>query len=207
MEYITSNSYRAGKARVEIFEFGEDGNLLLPPRIVIDGFDDKKCFYASLTTGDVNNDGQNELIIGWKRKQAVNKATLLGYKISDRAVPVYTFDYESDSLDMAYFEKMMVVADADNDGKNELIVSTRGDNQSENISSGHLGYVWMYKIDDTGKINKTLLLDFNNEKAESSWLAVGDADNDGKNEIVLATGKGDRTKEGLSYVLLLEKEE
>jgi hypothetical protein len=33
---------------------------------------------------------------------------------------------------------------------------------------------------------------------------VGDADNDGKNEVVLATGKGDRTKPGKSYVLLLE---
>jgi hypothetical protein len=64
----------------------------------------------------------------------------------------------------------------------------------------------MYKIADNGKINKTLLVDFNEDKAESSWLDVGDADNDGKNEIILATGKGDRTKKGTSYIVLLKKE-
>jgi len=36
--------------------------------------------------------------------------------------------------------------------------------------------------------------------------AAGDADNDGKNEIILATGKGDRTKKGRSYIVLLKKE-
>lgn len=35
---------------------------------------------------------------------------------------------------------------------------------------------------------------------------VENADNDGKNEIILATGKGDRTKPGTSYVVLLRKE-
>jgi 6-phosphogluconolactonase (cycloisomerase 2 family) len=206
MEYIASNSYRAGKARVEIFEFDDNGDIIIPPRLVIDGFDGKACFYASLIIGDVDNDGKNELIIGWKQNQKINKATLLGYHIDENVTPVFTFAYESDSLDMAYFEKMMAVADADNDGKNELIVSTRGDNQSENITSRHLGYVFMYKINDYGKITKTLLVDFNDDKAESSWLDVGDADNDGKNEIILATGKGDRTKKGTSYIVLLKKE-
>jgi len=36
-------------------------------------------------------------------------------------------------------------------------------------------------------------------------IEIGDADNDGKNEILLATGKGDRTKPGTSYVVLIEK--
>ena len=206
MEYIASNSYRSGKARVEIFEFDDNGDIIIPPRLVIDLFNGKACFYASLIIGDVDNDGKNELIIGWKQNQKINKATLLGYHIDENVTPVFTFAYESDSLDMAYFEKMMAVADADNDGKNELIVSTRGDNQSENITSRHLGYVFMYKINDSGKITKTLLVDFNEDKAESSWLDVGDADNDGKNEIILATGKGDRTKKGRSYIVLLKKE-
>lgn len=205
VEYITSNSFRAGKARVEIFEFDEHGDLVLPPRLVIDGFDGKKCFYASLVIGDVDNDGQNELIVGWKREQKINKATLLGYRVSDKAVPVYTFANEDKDLDMAYFEKMMAIADADNDGKNELVISTRGDNQSEKITSEHLGYVFLYKIDAQRNIHNTLLVDFNKKKAESSWLAVGDADNDGKNEVILATGKGDRTKKGTSYVVIVKK--
>jgi len=205
VEYITSNSFRAGKARVEIFEFDNNGDLVIPARVVIDGYDGKKCFYASLVVGDVDNDGQNELIVGWKQDQKINKATILGYRVNDKAVPVYTFANEDRNLDMAYFEKMMAVADADNDGKNELVISTRGDDQSEKITSKHLGYVFLYKIDAMGKIHKTLLVDFNKDKAESSWLAVGDADNDGRNEIVLATGKGDRTKRGISYVVIIKK--
>ena len=36
-------------------------------------------------------------------------------------------------------------------------------------------------------------------------VEIGDADNDGLNEIILATGEGDRTKKGTSYVLMVEK--
>ena len=36
-------------------------------------------------------------------------------------------------------------------------------------------------------------------------VEIGDADNDGLNEIILATGEGDRTKKGTSYVLMIEK--
>jgi hypothetical protein len=205
VEYITSNSFRKEAAKVEIFEFDHKGDLVTPPRIVIDGYDNKKCFYASLTVGDVDNNGLNELIVGWKQTQDINIGTVLGYNVESEAVPGYTFAYEDENLDLSYFEKMMAVADADNDGKNELILSTRGDNLSEKIASKHLGHVYLYKIDDSGKIHSTRIVDFNEEKAESSWLAVGDADNDGKNEIVLATGKGDRTKKGLSYVVIVRK--
>ena len=204
VEYITSNSFRREAAKVEIFEFDSEGELVTPPRIVIDGYDNKKCFYASLIVGDVNNNGLNELIVGWKQTQEINKGTVLGYTVDSDAVPVYTFAYEDENLDLSYFEKMMVVADADNDGKNDFVLSTRGDNLSEKISSQHLGHVYLYKINSSGEIRKTRVVDFNEENAESTWLAVGDADNDGKNEIVLATGKGDRTQKGTSYVVILD---
>jgi hypothetical protein len=205
VEYITSNSFRKEAAKVEIFEFDGKGDLITLPRIIIDGYDNKKCFYASLTVGDVDNNGLNELIVGWKQTQDINRGTVLGYTVKSEAFPAYTFAYEDENLDLSYFEKMMAVADADNDGKNELILSTRGDNLSEKIASKHLGHVYLYKIDEKGKIQKTLVVDFNEEHAESSWLAVGDANNDGKNEIVLATGKGDRTKAGTSYVVIVSK--
>jgi len=206
VEYLASNSFRREEAKVEIFEFDANGNLITPPRLVIDGYDGKGCFYASFMVGDVDNNGTNELIVGWKQDQRVNRGTVLGYNITDKADKVYTFAYEDENLDMSYFEKMMAISDADNDGKNELILSTRGDNMSEKIKSDHLGHVFQYKIDKAGKINKTLLVDLDVAKAGSSWLAVGDADNDGKNEIVLATGKGDRTKPGTSYLIIIENE-
>jgi len=207
-EYITANGFRAGKAAVEIYEFDDRGELLVPPRLVVDGFGGRTCFYASIAVGDVDNNGENEMVVAWKRDQKVNKTTLLGYRVSAEGEvrPVYTFADEDEDLDMAYFEKMMAIADVDHDGLNELIVSTRGDNLSEYITSRHLGYVFLYKVAPAGTISKELLVDFHQDKAESSWLAVGDADNDGRNEIVLATGKGDRTKPGRSYVVVIERE-
>lgn len=205
-EYITSNSFRDKAAKVEIYEFDKSGELIIPPRIVVDGFDGRGCFYASMTVGDIDNNGSNELVVGWKEDQKINKGTVLGYKVDSIASKVYTFAYQDTALDMSYFEKMMVIADADNDGKNELILSTRGDNISEFIGSHHLGYVFMFKVADAGAVERELLVDLNEKYAGSSWLAVGDADNDGKNEIVLATGKGDRRKPGTSFVILVEKE-
>jgi len=145
------------------------------------------------------------MIVGWKIDQKINKATLIGYKVGETADPAYVFERETEDLDMAYFEKMMAVADADNDGKNELVVSTRGDEMSEFITSKHLGHVFMYSIGGSGEIERELLCNFDDRYAESSWVAVGDADNDRLNEIVLATGKGDRTKPGVSYVVLLDR--
>jgi hypothetical protein len=204
VEYITSNSFRKEDAKIEIFEFDDEGELILPPRLVIDGYDGKRCFYASVIIGDVENDGMNELVIGWKQEQSINKGTLLGYQVGDVAEKKYTFAYEDKDLDLSYFEKMMVIADADNDGLNELLVSTRGDNLSEFIESEHMGHLFMWFVSNN-EIERELLLNFHEGVASSSWIDVGDADNDGLNEIILATGEGDRTLKGKSYVVLVEK--
>ena len=206
VEYITSNSYRKNKATVEIYEFDKAGELIVPPRLVINGYDGKACFYASIIVGDVDNDNKNELIIGWKQHQMVNEGTLIGYDVAEQVTKKYTFAYEDKELDLSYFEKMMVVADANNDGKNELVVSTRGDEKSEDNKSNHLGHVFMWSVNSVG-IERTLLINLNKKIASSSWIDVGDADNDGKNEIIVATGHGDRTKKGTSFILLVEKED
>ncbi|HPO15778.1 MAG TPA: VCBS repeat-containing protein [Candidatus Hydrogenedentes bacterium] len=206
VEFLTSNGFRAGRARVELFEFDDKGELQTPPRLVLDGYEGNPCFYASLLVGDVDNCGKNELIIGWKKEQKVNKATLLGYRVDQDAKIVYSFERDTEDLDMAYFEKMMVIADANNDKKNELVISTRGDNVSEFITSTHLGHVFQYSVDTSGALQKTMLVNFAEDFAESSWLAAGDADNDGRNDVVLATGKGDRTRPGTSVIILLNSQ-
>jgi len=206
MEYLTANGFRAGKARVEIFDIDEKGELAPEPRVAIADCGGKGCFYASFTVGDLNNDGRNELVAGWKREQKINMCTLVAYSVGKaEATPVAWLERDTRDLDMGYFEKMMAVADADNDGKNELVISTRGDNVSEFITSDHLGRAYIYRVGADGKSTRETLADFREQDAESSWLAVGDADNDGMNEVVLATGKGDRTKPGVSYIVLLEK--
>ena len=204
VEYITSNSFRKEDAKVEIFEFDASGELILPPRLVIDGYDGKRCFYASVIIGDVDNDSKSELVIGWKQDQEINKGTILGYLVGEEVEKKYTFAYEDKDLDLSYFEKMMVIADADNDGKNELLVSTRGDNLSERIKSEHMGHLFMWSVSNKC-IDRELLVNLHQGIAGSSWIDVGDADNDGLNEIILATGQGDRTQKGISYVLMVEK--
>ena len=206
VEFVTANGFRAGRARLEVFEFDAAGELAAAPRIALEGYEGNPCFYVSAVIGDVDNDGRNELVAGWKREQSVNLATLIAYRVGGEgdAVPVCVLERETPDLDMAYFEKMMAVADADNDGKNELVVSTRGDNMSEFITSAHLGRVYLYRVAG-GVAERTVLADLNGARAESSWLAVGDADNDGANEVVLATGKGNREQPGVSHVLLLKK--
>jgi hypothetical protein len=204
VEYITSNGFRKADAKVEIFEFDDKGELIVPPRLVIDGYDGKRCFYASVIIGDLDNDSHNEMVIGWKQEQNVNRGTILGYRVGDEAEIKYTFAYEDKDLDLAYFEKMMVIADADNDGSNELLVSTRGDNLSERIDSQHLGHLFMWSVNNDD-VDRELLVNLHDGVAGSSWIAVGDADNDGTNEIILATGKGDRTQKGSSYVLMVQK--
>jgi hypothetical protein len=54
-----------------------------------------------------------------------------------------------------------------------------------------------------GQVRRELLLDFNQDLVESSWLAVGDGD--GRPELVLATGWGESTLPGISWVLAVRK--
>lgn len=205
-ELIVVNGFREGKAKVEIFEFDVSGELITPARISIDGFDKHKCFEASTVVGDVNNDGNNELIVAWKRGESINDATVIAYAIDERATPFLTFAYKDKNLDTGMFENAMEVADIDNDGKNELILSTRGEVQGLGGTMGSkLAKVFSYKV-NFDKIEKELILDFYENVAWTSMLAVGDADNDGRNEVILATGRGNREKPGSSYVVLLEKE-
>jgi hypothetical protein len=206
-ELILSNGYRDNAARVQIHDLDPvTGDPSPQPRLVIDGYDGHGAFYASIAVGDLDGDGRPELIVGWKGKQDVNRATLLAYHVSGASAEVaYLLADEDPSFDLGYFEKMIAVADVDGDGRNEMIVSTRGDGLSEGIASDHLGYVYLFRISPDGEVQRERLVDFNAEFAESSWLAVGDADGDGKPEIVLATGKGDRTQPGRSWVLALHK--
>lgn len=204
VEYLTCDCYREDAARVLIFEFDEAGELEVPPRLVIDGYEDTKCFNCSLETGDVDNDGRLELIVAWKRKWGVNDGTIVGYRVDAQAVaPLCTFAKEDPDLDLGYGEKMMCVADADNDGRNDLVVTTRGEPP---WNGNGLGHVFLFRVLPDGQVERTLLMNFHPGKADAVWPAVGDADNDGRNEIALATGVGHREHPGVSHVVLLEKE-
>ena len=206
-ELILSNGFREDAARVEIHDFDPlTGDPVATPRVVLSGYDGHAAFYASLAVGDLDGDGRGELIVAWKAEQDVNRATLIAYHVSGTTAAVaYVLTHEDQDLDLGYFEKMMAVADIDGDGKQELILSTRGDGSTEGIASNHLGHVYSYQVTATGQVRREQIVDFNQDLVESSWLAVGDADGEGKPELVLATGKGDVTEPGISWVLALRK--
>lgn len=202
MEYIHVDGFREDKARVGIYEFDERGELILEPKVILDGFDGKKQFTAAVAVGDVDNDGNNELIVSWKAKGEGNEGTLLGYRVKDKVERIYTFEYETQELGRGMVSPS--IADADNDGKNELVVTTGWEEPA--LKSGH---VYLYKVVSPNDIKKELILGFNKDEVRGSTLVIGDADNDGKNEIVLGTGKGDpdgKSYDEKSYIIILEKE-
>jgi hypothetical protein len=208
MEFITANGYREGRGTVDILDFDAHGELVVPPRIVIDGFDGQKCFLGTAVVGDIDNNGKNELIIGWNREHMVNKGTIIAYRVEGKtAESAYTFTKEDPDMGYGYFGQLMCVADVDNDGKNELAVTTRNEPAvvKGHADGGGPGRAFLFSVTSDDQVQRTPLVTFRPEIANSCWPAVGDADNDGKNELVLTTGHGIRTQPGSSHVLVVKK--
>jgi hypothetical protein len=205
LELVVSNGFRDRDARIQIYDLDPvTGDPRRTPRITLDQLEGERMFYASMAAGDLDGDGRPELIVGWKHEQDVNRATLVAYHVEGaHAVLAYILARDEPLLDLGYFEKMMEIGDLDGDGRNELVVSTRGDAESEGIDSDRLGHVYAYRVLPTGDVRRDLIIDFDERYVESSWLAMGDADNDGHPDLVLATGKGNREEPGLSWVLRL----
>ncbi len=181
LELVVSNGYRDADARVEIYDLDpETGDPAGTPRISIDQLDGERMFYASFAVGDLDGDGRPELIVAWKPERDVDNTT----------------------LGAGYFEKMMRIGDLDGDGRNELVISTRG-SDSEGVDTTGVAHVYAYEVLPTGDVRRDTVIDFDNRFVESSWIAIGDADDDGRPDLVLATGLGDRTAPGVSWVLRL----
>lgn len=209
LELVVSDSYRDRNAQIHIYDLDRTtGDPLRMPRITLDNLDGTRMFYGSLAIGDLDNDGRPELVVGWKAEQDDNRTTLVAYRIDgSHAELAYVLARDEPLLDLGYFEKMMAIGDLDGDGRNELIVSTRGDGESEGVDSDGLGHIYAYRVLPGGDVRRDLLIDFDERYVESSWLALGDADNDGRPDLVIATGKGDRTEPGTSWVLRLWRSE
>ncbi len=204
-ELVVSNGFRERAAQVEIWDLDRvTGEPQHYPRAVIDAFEGHLMFYASVMVGDIDGDGRPELIIGWKEEQGDNRASIVAYHIDGgRADIAYVLAHEDASFDLGYFEKMMGVADVDGDGRPELLVSTRGDGESEGIPSTHAGQVYALRVTPEGEIRRDLVIDFDPDFAESSWLELGDLDHDGHPDLIVTTGRGNRQDAGWSFVARL----
>ncbi len=88
-----------------------------------------------------------------------------------------------------------------------LVFLSCTENRLQEVLSAYCGggEIIRYDVDDSlGAITAKKLHQLSGSGEES---IIADVDNDDRNEIVLATGKGDRTMAGTSYVVLVEKKE
>jgi flagellin-like protein len=126
--------------------------------------------------GDANNDGNKDVVISvfW-----------------DNAIRVYenkSGGWQETNISSMYpdYVRSVAIGDADNDGKNEVV-----------IGAGYYGnQTRMYK-NTTGKWVETNISDFGYYEREANSVAIGDANNDGKNEIVVGVGNNENFTGGI----------
>ena len=137
--------------------------------------------------GDADNDGMNELLIGGRDPfLRVMKWNGNGYyeqaKIIDPCFEAgYTFDFRIKDKWISIREPFgsatgFAIGDVDNDGKNEIGVAWGGHFSAFKWNGKHYKLMARYVI--TGKDARGTTLD----------CIIGDADNDGKNEVIVTGG-------------------
>lgn len=126
--------------------------------------------------GDIDGDGHDEIVYGVTSVSA--SCHLVGFKREDgrwRAVPI------TDRLDSVRFIRSLAVGDLDGDGRAEMVLGTRPD-----------GAVVMLNFAGDGYVQTTVDRDqYGPGTTNTREVAIGDADNDGVPEIVVATARTD----------------
>jgi len=123
---------------------------------------------TAITAGDVDNDGQKEIIV------STGQPSVTG---GDRTLRIFKRKSGLDSWEVVYSYKLgertealaMAVGDADNDGKNELIVGM----------SWYARKILQFKYDGTKYVVSTV----ENTGSDVNSIDIADVDEDGKNEI------------------------
>jgi flagellin-like protein len=131
----------------------------------------------SVAVGDANNDGKNEVVIGMD--STTNEVRMYENKTGKWI--------ETNISDVSTQVLYVAVGDANNDGKNEVVIGI--------LSEPTINELRMYE-NKTGKWVETNISDTPNDV---NSIAIGDANNDGKNETVVGIYSGPTTNEVRMY--------
>jgi len=139
---------------------------------------------------DLNGDGVNEIILETGQEGANNPPFYYTSNIENSTLT--TLNVSRPDCNKSGYTHNLAPYDIDNDGVLEVISAYCGG-----------GEILRYDFSkDLRTVNARKIYHLSGSGEET---LIADVDNDGENEIVLATGKGDRTKLGKSYVLVVEK--
>ena len=150
--------------------------------------------------GDVCGSGYNDLVVAVKVQKSTGQFELYIYNNATNTSRWLVFEDDGTLMDCALEEKSFVIGDADNDGKNEILFGTRG----EDTSIGGQGNASIIMIDNINCSSQTVdvikLADFKG-LGKNAKVVAGDIDQDGNNEIVTLVDANDTTNEIRVYIL------
>lgn len=134
-----------------------------------------------LTVDDVDNDGRNEILaVCYKNPLAKTGFRLMMLRAN--AAGGYGAPVELTSSDEKNFW-MIRVGDADNDGKKEVLGMFADDFSPNGMPQVGRIHAWRWNGATVSEVASIYQL-------KNVYLAIGDADNDGKNEVVVSTQDG-----------------
>jgi subtilisin family serine protease len=151
---------------------------------------DERILYGSITAGDINGDSKHELVFRSKRDDA--HATTHLYAISSTGQILDNFPLtispvrQSEYIQKYYDFSEPMIADMDNDGKNDIVLLK----DTDVANSENVGFLNIYNYKGDLIVEKNVIYNTNQAHDDISpsndQLAIGDANNDGKPELIIA---------------------
>ncbi|WP_312418805.1 T9SS type A sorting domain-containing protein [Epilithonimonas sp.] len=171
-DVILGLTYYDSSASSSILIFLQDQNGTLQSPITLPYFDNGKDLYA-LEIGDLNQDGLKDIAIGYSSYIYGSNYGIFFQKSDNRFNNLISYDAESSNL------QNLKIADLNNDGVNDVVVSTYRD------------FYFLYQL-SPGKFTKVVrekpYLIYNYASALN--MEVADVNNDGKVDIITNSGNG-----------------
>ena len=165
------------------------------PEACLDSYKEKRFCDATTCTGDVDNDGKNEMVVGWAYPRSGAEITLVVYKFdkSGELISEFPLIEFSGEYGQGYLEARMTIGKLGHDTKNKLYMSR--------AEKG----VYEFEVGADGQktIRRIVIPKAGAEMV--GRIRLGDVDKDGRNELIFAgmpTVNGGRVE---SRVFLLKK--